>query len=218
MILVFDLDGTISDPSEGITASLNYALESLGLSKQPVSALTKYIGPSLVDIFSDLLNTRDDELIQKAVMFFRKRYSDTGYKENVLYSEMGRILSVLNQAYNALYIATTKKQEIAISVADYFGISHYFKEVLGCGSKRKKVELLDEIKEKENGHDVVMIGDRHIDMIAGKSTGCFCVGVLWGFGSKKELTGSGADVLLNKPEELLELASIKIADASMSGP
>ncbi|MCJ7771950.1 MAG: HAD hydrolase-like protein [Desulfobacterales bacterium] len=207
MILVFDLDGTISDPSEGIAASLNYALENLGLSKQPVSALTKYIGPSLVDIFSDLLNTHDDEFIQKAIAFFRKQYFDTGYKENILYPEMMEVLNILKQTHDALYIATTKKQEIAISVADYFGISHYFKEVLGCGSKRKKVELLEEIKEKENSHDVIMIGDRHIDMIAGKSTGCFCAGVLWGFGDKKELEDSGADCLINRPEELLAFSN-----------
>lgn len=221
MILVFDLDGTISDPSEGITTSLNFALESLGLSKQPNATLTKYIGPSLVDIFSDLLNTNDDVYIQKAVTFFRKRYADVGYKENILYPEMKIILNNLKQTHDALYIATTKKPEIAQSVADYFGITPYFKDILGCGSKRKKVELIEEIKEKENSsdtaQDMLMIGDRFIDMMAGKATGCFCVGVLWGFGSKQELRDSGADVLLEYPDELLELTTLRRADAFRSG-
>ncbi|MBW1641801.1 MAG: HAD-IA family hydrolase [Deltaproteobacteria bacterium] len=217
MILVFDLDGTISDPSEGITASLNFALENLGLSTHPALKLTKYIGPSLIDIFSDLLNTDDDDLIRKAIVFFRKRYANIGYKENVLYPEIKNILKTLSNNHDALYIATTKKPEVAQAVAEYFGISHYFKEILGCGSKRKKVELIQEIREKENNHDIVMIGDRFIDMVAGKSIGCFCVGVLWGFGSQKELKDSGADILLDEPEELLELAQLKDYYASMSG-
>jgi len=216
MILVFDLDGTISNPAEGITASLNFSLDCLGFSKKPPASLTKYIGPSLIDIFSDLLNTDDDHLIQDAISFFRKRYFDIGYKENVLYPEIKDILHTLNKKHDTLYIATTKKPEIAQAVADYFVISHYFKDILGCGSKRKKVELIKEIKEKENCQDISMIGDRYIDMVAGKMTGCFCVGVLWGFGSEKELKDSGADILLSNPKELLELAQLKDSYASLS--
>jgi len=203
MILVFDLDGTISDPSQGITASLNYALEKLGLTKQPESNLYKYIGPSLIDIFTDLLNSHDDQIINKAISLFRERYGDIGFKENILYPEMKAILSSLKTTHGALYIATTKKPEMAQAVADYFGITPYFKDILGCGSKRNKVELIEEIKEKENGSKMAMIGDRFIDMAAGKATGCFCVGALWGFGSKQELKDSGADILLDQPQELL---------------
>lgn len=208
MILIFDLDGTISDPSEGITASLNYALDRLGYSQKPVSALTRYIGPSLVDIFSDLLNTSDQDLIQTAVSFFRERYSDIGYKENTLYPRMKDILKTLHQNHPALYIATTKKPDIAHAVAEFFSISSFFKGILGCGSNRKKVELIDEIKIKEDSQDIIMIGDRFIDMDAGKSTGCVCAGVLWGFGSHQELEESGADLLLHTPDELLELDAL----------
>ena len=209
MILIFDLDGTISDPSEGISASLNYALDCLGLPQKPPTELTKYIGPSLVDIFSDLLNTRDDAVIQHAISYFRKRYFDIGYKENVLYPEMKNILRQVAQDHATMYIATTKKTEIAKSVADFFGISRYFKEILGCGLKRKKVEIIEEIKDKEKTQKIAMIGDRFIDMTAGKSMGCFCVGVLWGFGSEKELKDSGADVLLHHPQELLIIDHLK---------
>lgn len=214
MILIFDLDGTISDPSEGITASINYALENLNLSKKPISALTKYIGPSLIDIFSDLLNTNDNDRIQNGISLFRKRYADTGYKENILYPNMKEILSTLNHDKNTLYIATTKKLEMALAVTDYFKISHLFKNILGCGSTRKKIQLIEEIKDIENNDTICMIGDRFIDMNAGKKMGCLCVGVLWGFGSKKELIDSGADMLLKTPEELLKLSQRKASHDS----
>lgn len=219
MIFIFDLDGTISDPSEGITASLNYALENLGLPTKPPLSLTKYIGPSLLDIFSDLLATNDNELIQQGISFFRERYFEKGYKENVLYPEIESVLIKLKQNH-IMYIATTKKPEIAEAVVQYFNISNYFKEVLGCGTQRKKVELIKEIKAKESrtdtAIDIIMIGDRFIDMKAGKSMGCFCAGVLWGFGSKHELLDAGADVLLNTPEELLNLSQQKNSNISIT--
>jgi len=206
MILVFDLDGTLSDPSVGITASLNFALENLGFQTQPYENLKKFIGPSLISIFSELLDTRDEKLIWEGIAFFRKRYFDMGYKENFLYPGIFDALEQLKRIYRAMYIATTKRTDIAKSVTDYFNITSFFKEILGCGTKLEKRDLLEFIKKSENGCEMTMIGDRSIDMAAGKASGCFCVGVLWGFGSERELSGSGADVLLKETRQLVEWA------------
>jgi phosphoglycolate phosphatase len=202
MIIAFDLDGTISDPIVGVSASINYALEKLGLPKKEQAALETYIGPPLQDIFSDLLGYENDELIHSAITFFRERYFDIGFRENVIYPGIKELLKWLTANGHKLYIATSKKTTIGKAVADLFEIAKYFDEILGCGLKRKKHQLLNYIKEKENTESLVMIGDRLHDMKAGRACHCFCIGVLWGYGSKEELIGSGANVTCNAPNDI----------------
>ena len=202
MIIAFDLDGTISDPIVGISASINYALQKLGLPQKEEAALKTYIGPPLQDIFADLIGDESDELIQSAIIFFRERYFDVGYRENVIYPGIKELLEWLTANGHKLYIATSKKTTIGKAVADLFEITKYFDEILGCGLKRKKYELLNDIKEKEDTETLVMIGDRLHDMKAGRASNCFCIGVLWGYGSKEELIGSGADVTCNAPNDI----------------
>lgn len=205
MIIAFDLDGTISDPIVGIAAAINYALENMGLPQKRQAALEKYIGPPLQDIFRDLLGDRDEKRIRSAILLFRERYFDTGYRENMLYPGIVDALNGLVEDGHTLYIATSKKTAIARSVASYFNISAYFRDILGCGLKRRKYELLEEIQHREKTDRLLMVGDRLHDMEAGKTTRCFCIGVLWGYGSREELLASGADKLCRHPGELREL-------------
>lgn len=202
MIIAFDLDGTISDPVVGISASINYALNKLGQPARNPRDLEAYIGPPLQDIFADLLVKNDRENIQSAITFFRERYFRVGYRENVIYPGIDELLSGLVADGHSLYIATSKKTSIAKAVADFFQISEYFKNIFGCGLKRKKHELLTRIKEIENTDRLVMVGDRLHDMQAGRKCHCFCVGVLWGFGSREELLDAGADKVCRNPQEL----------------
>jgi len=208
MNIAFDLDGTISDPAIGITLSLNYALDKLGFPQKDTTLLLKYIGPPLNEIFEDLLGKSDEKRIKSAITLFRERYFSCGYRENVIYPEIEAALKELSNNGNNLFIATSKRTDIAKSVTEYFGITHYFKDILGCGLNRKKHELLSEIKKREGTDSLIMVGDRSYDVIAGKATHCFCIGVLWGYGSRKELLDSGADVLLNKPNELAKCIMI----------
>ena len=205
MIIVFDLDGTISDPIVGISSSINYALEKMGYPTKAPSALGAYIGPPLQETFADLLGRDDEGLILSAITFFRERYFDIGYRENIIYPGIREILKRLTDDGHTLYIATSKKLEIAKEVTEYFNITKYFEDILGCGLKRKKSELLSEIKQIENREQMVMIGDRLHDMKAGKECQYYCIGVLWGYGSKEELLDSGADVICENPDEIVEL-------------
>jgi phosphoglycolate phosphatase len=205
MIIAFDLDGTISDPIVGISTSINYALEKMGFPTKVPSALGAYIGPPLQETFADLMGKNDDELIGSAITFFRERYFNIGYRENVLYPGMRGVLEQLNIDGHMLYIATSKKLEIAKAVAEYFDITKYFEDILGCGLKRKKSELLSEIKQIDANKNLVMVGDRLHDMKAGKECQYYCIGVLWGYGSKDELIGSGADMVCESPDEIVEL-------------
>lgn len=202
MIIAFDLDGTISDPVVGISDSINYALNKLGQPGRKPRDLEAYIGPPLQDIFADLLWKADRESIHSAITFFRERYFRSGYRENVIYPGVKELLAGLVADGQTLYIATSKKTSIARAVADYFHISKYFKDIFGCGLKREKHELLTRIKEIENTDQLVMVGDRLHDMKAGIKCHCFCVGVLWGYGSKEELLNAGADKICSYPQDL----------------
>ena len=204
-MIAFDLDGTIADPIVGTAASINYALSKLGLPLKNQADIKPYIGPSLKDIFSDLLGKKDDQQIHTAIRYFRERYFEIGYQENVIYPGMRELLGELSRHGHKLYIATAKKTIMARAIADLFEIATYFDEILGCGLKRKKHELLNDIKNKENTQNMVMVGDRHHDMQAGKACQCLCIGVLWGYGSKEELIASGADITCKNPNELLRI-------------
>ena len=199
MIIAFDLDGTLSDPIEGIAASINHALEALGFDTREQKNLEKYIGPPLTDIFTDLLGEQNRHLVSDAIGHFRQRYFKTGFMENILYPGIRKMLSTLTDQGHTLYIATAKKEEIAVAVARYFDITGYFKAVYGSGLSRQKQDLLKQIQAEENSSQLVMIGDRRHDMSAGKACDCACIGVLWGYGSQKELLDAGAHLLCDSP-------------------
>ncbi len=200
-LIAFDLDGTLSDPAPGITASINYALDNLGVSRVDPNDLKQYIGPPLTQTFAELLRTEDDQVINQAVAFYRERYIEIGYTENTLYPGIQELLKKLIVQGHRLYVVTTKRTDIAQAVIDYFGLRSCFIDVLGFGLRRHKAELLSEIKEKLA---MWMIGDRASDMVAGQGL-ARCVGVLWGYGSVAELEQAGADVLIHTPAELLSL-------------
>ncbi|MDM8523874.1 HAD-IA family hydrolase [Desulfococcaceae bacterium HSG8] len=212
MIITFDLDGTISDPIVGVTKSVNYALEKLGCSPKDQAEVETLIGPPLWEIFSQLLGKDDDKLIRSGISFFRERYYRVGFMENILYPGITDLLEALVSDGHTLYIATNKKDTIAEAVADYFRISKYFKKILGCGLKRDKHELLNEIRKAEKSDRFVMIGDRLHDMKAGRSARFYCIGVLWGYGSREELSDAGADMICSTPKELYDDLRFTISD------
>lgn len=202
-VIAFDLDGTISDPAVGITASINHALKYVGGVQQEQASLTQYIGPPLDAIFSTLLSTNNTAVIDRAISAYRERYMSVGYTENVLYTGIRDLLFNLVQRGDKLYIATSKGSDIAKSVIEYFELTPYFVQVLGCGRTRKKQELLRDILARENAPSLIMIGDRGSDMKAGSAVDATSIGVLWGFGSAEELKAAGAEVLLQHPSEIL---------------
>ena len=199
-VIAFDLDGTLSDPAQGITASINFALENLGDSSLDPNDLTQYIGPPLVGTFSKLLNTKDDVVIQQAIAFYRERYVAIGYTENTLYPGILDLLKKLTSQGYRLYVVTAKRTDIAQAVIDYFELSPFFIDVLGCGLDHSKTGRLHDIQEHENTA-LWMVGDRASDMAAGQGL-ARCVGVLWGYGSAEELEQTEAEVLIHRPQEL----------------
>lgn len=198
--VIFDLDGTISDPSAGITSGLNHSLEKLGKERLPGAELLRFIGPPLRLIFTELA----PYAIEEGIQHFRDYYSRRGFRENTLYPHIPFTLKAMNDLGCRLFIATGKKTSTACQVLDYFRISHFFCEVHGCGHGGTKTELLKTILARW-GSNAVMIGDRDTDFTAASEAEIPSIGVKWGFAQPGEL--NLADATADKPEDLLSLVS-----------
>lgn len=187
-IPIFDLDGTIADPAEGITRSINHALIGLGYPPRPTGDLLKYIGPPLAMTFSELTGRTDEATLSRGIELYRERYIAIGYKENMIYDGMQEVLQALSNVECGLFLATTKRRDIALQVLEYFGIAHLFREVYGCDLQRTKEDLLHDImRDKERAESsAVMIGDRDIDFNAAAACGLPSIAVTWGYGTEQE--------------------------------
>ncbi len=203
-VIVFDLDGTISNPAEGLLAAINHALVTCGHPPREAATLHRFIGPSLDQIFADLMDTQDENELQVAIDAYRALYYTEGYKLDIVYDGIREILATLSNDEYSLYVATAKRSDIASRVIEHFDMGHHFTAVMGCGLKRKKHELLAEIRQAQPGRHMIMIGDRANDMQAAHVVEAECVGVLWGFGDSEELTAAGAHALVANPQDLLE--------------
>lgn len=201
-VLVFDLDGTLSDPAEGLTEAINYGLRACGEPLREPASLERFIGPSLDQIYGELLQRPEPQRVQAAIAAYRDVYYHDGYRKNRLYDGIPDALEQLSGNGFSLYVATAKREDIAQRVVDYFGLTDQFRGVFGCGLKRRKHELLEDIQRAEPGRRMVMIGDRAGDMEAATRVGAEPVGVLWGYGDQEELQGAGAARLLACPTEL----------------
>ena len=203
--LIFDLDGTISDPKEGIVKSMNYALRSHGFPEYAADELSQFIGPTLDKAFAELSSTTDKDLIAALVTKFRERYSDKGFSENVLYPDMVDTLETLYPSIK-LGICTSKRVDFAEKILEMFSIRHYFTFVNGGDvgiEKGKQLESL--LAQKVVNHQSIMIGDRDVDLIAAQQNNLDAAAVLWGHGSYEELIQHKSTHILSSPSELLNL-------------
>ncbi|MEI6054881.1 MAG: HAD hydrolase-like protein [Lentisphaerota bacterium] len=210
--LLFDLDGTIIDPKVGITKSIQYALQKMGCEKIPSSdELTWCIGPPLVNSFPKLLG-RDDiepEFAQRGVDYYREYFSEYGINECHLYEDIKIVLEKLASSKKLrIFIATSKPTIYAVRILKRFQIFDLFSGVYGSemdGTFSNKAKLIEHIikKEKLIAFESLMIGDREHDMIGAKTNNMLACGVLYGYGSEKELTKAGASFIGKTPKDLL---------------
>ena len=207
MNLLFDLDGTLTDPFTGITKCILYALDMLDRKLPPRQSLRWCIGPSLKSSFAKLLASDDDALTEKAVAFYRERFGAVGLFENQVYDGIPEVLEDLQKNGHTLYVATSKPVVYAERIIDHFGLQRYFKRVFGSeldGTRSNKTSLISHILQKEliAPSETSMIGDREHDIIGAKENGIYGFGVLWGYGTKDELENSGARAFFRTPREL----------------
>jgi phosphoglycolate phosphatase len=205
--LLFDLDGTLTDPKEGITKCLQYGLEQLGRPVPPQAELVQYIGPPLRWTFPRLLTTDDRALIDAAIEHYRRRYADVGIFENELYPDIPESLQALRDEGFRLFVVTSKPAVYAKRIIDHFGLAEYFEEVFGPdldGRFDDKTQLIAHVLRERfiRPERSIMIGDRASDILAGKANGTRTVGVTYGFGSIEELKAASPDRLCHSPLEI----------------
>lgn len=206
--LFFDLDGTLSDPSEGITKCIQHALQCLGRPYPPQSELIKYIGPPLRWTFPRLLGSDDPDLIDAALRHYRERYGDVGLFENEVYPGIPELLQRLHDAGDyRLYVVTSKPAVYSDRIVRHFGFDRFFLKVYGPeldGRFDDKQELVGFVlrERKIAPRRTVMIGDRARDIESGQAHGTRTIGVTYGFGSVEEITAARPDAICHSPDEL----------------
>ena len=206
--LLFDLDGTLTDSTEGIVRCLEYALERMGFDIPEDK--NKFLGPPLYCSFAEFCGMNEEQ-VNEAVRIFRERYSTVGLFENRVYEGVPEMLKRLRDGGKRIMVATSKPEVYAVRIFDRFGLSQFFEIVGGAninGTRNDKDEVIEYVLEKAGISDrssVLMIGDRRQDVIGAHKTGLKCMGILWGFGSIEELTEAGADFIAETPEKAADM-------------
>jgi len=204
---LFDLDGTLTDPKEGIVNSVLYALKQLGIEELHVSELESFIGPPIQQSLVERYNMNEGE-VERAVFYFREYLKQRGLLENNVYEGIPNLLKQLKDTGNRLFIATSKPTVFAKQVLEHFQLTDYFQDIIGSnldGTRIKKEEIIAHIlqtNEDLNKEEIVMIGDRKHDIIGANYNGIASVGILYGYGSETELNEVGATHIVNDIKEL----------------
>jgi len=208
--LIFDLDGTLSDPVVGIGRSLNYALEAFGCRGLTAGEVSRYVGPPLDWAFRQLVPDASHDTVLALVAKYRERYSDVGYAENTLYPGIADALATLSSAGVQMGVCTSKRREFAERILELFSLRQHFVFVnggdVGVGKGDQLRALLD---QGTVGPASTMIGDRAVDIEAARTNRLGAVGVLWGHGTRAELLRAVPDRLLESPMELAGLYGAK---------
>ncbi len=208
--IFIDLDGTLIDPKEGITRSIQYALQELGAEVPSQDELTWCIGPPLWDSFRALLGERGD--VNEAVALYRERFTEKGVHEAEVYQGVDDMLLSLRETGLPIFIATSKPHAYAGEIAENFGLNHYIDGLFGSeldGTNSDKTDLLAHALA-ETGADPfksVMIGDRRHDIEGAVNNDICTVGALWGYGEPDELHAAEADALAGAPADVAELVA-----------
>lgn len=216
--ILFDLDGTITDSSEGITKSVQHALKKLGIEENDQAMLKRFIGPPLDESFEKFYGL-DKETALKAVDYYRERYSDKGIYENVLFDGITDMLSGLKEDGYIVALATCKPEIYVPRILKYFDVEKYFDVAVGSelegGERRHKNQVIDEVfvrlaaagladagNLEKTKSESIMIGDRKDDILGAKASGIDSMGVRYGFAEEQELEIAGADYIVETVEDI----------------
>ncbi|MGA3676356.1 HAD family hydrolase [Lysinibacillus agricola] len=211
-VVLFDLDGTLSDPKIGITKSVQYALQKAGIEVSNLDVLESFIGPPLQVSFREIYGFNDAQ-IEQAISDYRERFTERGMFENKLYENIPALLADLKQKGYILAIATSKPTLFAEQILKYFNLEHFFDLVAGSnldGTRSAKGEIIAFVRDHFNEVDnnqFMMIGDRKYDIVGAHENQIDSIGVTYGYGSLEELTDAQATYIVNSVNEIKELLS-----------
>lgn len=204
--ILFDLDGTLTDSSQGITKSVRYALEKKGYKNIDADELKSFIGPPLAKMFVSYMGLKDLAEGQKMVEIYREYYKDKGIYENTVYDKIPETLKILNEKGYSLFVATSKPTVFSVKILEKHDLLKYFVCVSGCeldGTRDSKKEVIEYLLNNYdiNPEETVMVGDRIYDVEGAKSLGIKSIGVTFGFGSVEEF--KDAEYIAENPLEIV---------------
>jgi len=211
--ILFDLDGTLTDPKIGITRCIRHALAELGHEPPDRDALEWCIGPPLRHSFGTLLDSTDNDLLEQAVRLYRQRFAEVGLFENHVYDGIPEALAELRRQGYRLFLATSKPRIFAEQILDHFALTGFFDTAHGSeldGSLTDKPSLVRHILVTEDlqPDQTMIIGDRKYDILGGKANGIRTGAVTYGYGTREELETEMPDLLFDSPEQLMRFPPI----------
>ena len=213
---LFDLDGTLTDPREGITKSVQYALHHFGIEEPDLKKLEPFIGPPLKDSFMEFYGFSEEQA-KKAIAVYRERFAPVGVLENQIFEGIPEMLQHLHQNGQKLAVASSKPIGFVLQILQHFGIDRYFDVVVGSeldGTRGTKEEVVEEalsqlgileLSDEEKKKNCAMVGDRKFDIQGAKAYGLTGIGVSFGFAGEGELKEEGADIIVDTVKALEEV-------------
>lgn len=210
--ILFDLDGTLTDPGAGITNSVAYALNKFGIVNVDRTELYKFIGPPLKDSFMEFYRFSEEESL-RATGYYREYFKDKGIFENSVINGIPEVLAALKRSGKTVVLATSKPEQFAIRILEHFDLLTYFDFVTGStmdGERSQKADVIRYALEMANigkKDEVIMVGDREHDINGANRVGIDSIGVLFGYGSREELEKANATYIAETPEDLMRIIS-----------
>lgn len=207
--VLFDLDGTLTDPGIGITNAVIYALNKFSIRVEDRTELYRFIGPPLLDSFQQFYGFSLTES-REAIQYYREYYAEKGLLENRVYDGIPELLRSLKKSGRKLLVATSKPEVYAVQILEHFGLLPYFDLAAGASldeSRNRKEDVICYALQKINGDpaQAVMVGDRVHDVEGAKANGLPVIGVLYGYGSEEKLVGAGADLIAKNPGDVIRI-------------
>ncbi|MEX3622939.1 HAD family hydrolase [Viridibacillus arvi] len=205
--ILFDLDGTLTDPKVGITKSVAYALDKMNIEVVDYSKLDLFIGPPLQESFQAYYGLNERQA-NEAIGYYRERFKQLGLYENEVYPGIKTLLETLKKKGKTLAVATSKPTVFAEKILQHFKLAQYFDVIVGSnldGTRIAKAEVIHEVLLQLSSPDkseIIMIGDRKHDLIGAKKECIANIGVLYGYGSKEELALEEPTYIVSNIEEL----------------
>jgi phosphoglycolate phosphatase len=210
-VILFDLDGTLTNSQSGIINSAQYALAKMGITIADPRQLVKFIGPPLHESFHELYGL-DAKQTHQAVVYYRERYTRLGMFENEVYPGIEQLLGKLTRQGKRLFVATSKAEVYARRIVEHFQLDSYFEAIFGSnldGTRSVKGEVIATVIAaccpKQSRSRIVMVGDRKYDLIGAQANQIAVIGVTYGYGTKEELNRFAPDALAGSVAELTRL-------------
>ncbi len=207
--VLFDLDGTLTESGEGIMKSVQYALERMGRPEPDMQKLRVFVGPPLLQQFMEYADIGREEA-EKAVFYFRERYTAKGMFENRPYPGIPEMLKILRKNDFLLAVASSKLETSVLRILEHFHLREYFDEAVGAeaNGRTQKADSIEEALRRLGRSGcrdrVIMVGDREHDVFGARETGISCVAVTYGYGTIEELEKAGPQKILHTVKELQE--------------